>query len=937
MSAISTYLEYIRSKIYAKDVRTAIVNAISQCYDDVNKPALQTEAMQAAVQAKIDAGQMAAYTVADGSFAGSKLANGAVTTAKLADNSVTWQKIASGAVHTGELADSAVTNVKLADSSVSEGKLASGAVTTAKIANGAVTGAKVGTGTLTGDNIANKAIGTAKIDDGAVTWQKLAPQAVHTTEIADGAVTSAKLGDVAVTTVKIANKAITKEKLADDVVPDVDPTLLVSGMPADAKVVGDEIADLKSDLRETENEIIRTAGVVEELECGLTEKVKAALLACFAHVAWISDGGQTYYDALEAALNASHNLNSISVSFNQGSAVVYDTDELYGLKPYLTVTATYDDGTTREVDNYTLSGTLTAGISTITVGYNKKSTTFNVNVTHQDKVLESITATFNSSASITTDNVLDDLRPYLTVRALYSDGTTETVRNYTLSGSLNAGTNTITITYNGKTATFTVNVTEAEVVLQSITANFNQGSAVIYTDNTLNDLKPYLTVIARYSNGTTQTVTNYTLSGTLTKGTSVITASYGGKTATFNVNVTKESVDVSEITDSLDTFVTNIDNGTYSAKYKVGNYIPIDLGTEGIVNMQVVAKDADELADGSGYAPVTLLAMNGLVTEKSWNQISSYINSDVKALIPEKIRNRISPVKKYTVENNNANYLTTKNLWIPSAKEVSAKSFGFSYETNGVEYDKIFKDNSSRRLKNGAWYWLRSRASINSSNRQYVADGDVGQNAVTATMAIRLGFCIGKGKSIVYSLPRTTTFNGISDYIDTGIQLAKDDTPFTIQYDIMDQLPQESAVYNQTTLYHCMHESEPYPGYSHVIQRDNADNKSLGFSFNGTVSNYDNVINYNSYSTNKRIRTVITKKSDGTISMKSKEENGTIQVIMTTMPEFVSVSETLLIGAYRTTGDVKGRFWKGIMYDFKIYNRAISDDEATAYLQEDHS
>ena len=50
MSAISTYLEYIRSKIYAKDVRTAIVNAISQCYDDVNKPALQTEAMQAAVQ-----------------------------------------------------------------------------------------------------------------------------------------------------------------------------------------------------------------------------------------------------------------------------------------------------------------------------------------------------------------------------------------------------------------------------------------------------------------------------------------------------------------------------------------------------------------------------------------------------------------------------------------------------------------------------------------------------------------------------------------------------------------------------------------------------------------------------------------------------------------------------------------------------------------------
>lgn len=691
--------------------------------------------------------------------------------------------------------------------------------------------------------------------------------------------------------------------------------------------VWDEITDLKKD-------IIQTAGVVEEIECGLTDEVKTALLACFTRVAWIGNDGQTYLDALLDALNRSRVISSISAVFTQGSTTIYDTDELYALKQYLTVTATYSDGTTKDVNNYTLSGKLVAGTSTITVAYNKKTTTFNVNVTHQEKTLESISATFNSSASITTDNVLDDLRPYLTVRATYSDGSTNTIMNYALSGSLNVGTNTITVTYSGKTATFTVNVTQAEKTLQSISTVFNQGSAVIYTTSSLNDLKPYLTVTAMYSDGTTQTVTNYTLSGTLTKGTSTITASYGGKTATFNVRVTEESVDVSEITDSWDTIIANIDNGTYSNKYSVGNYKPLDLGAEGIVNMQIVAKDADELADGSGNAPVTLLAMTSLVTEKSWTQISSYINTDVKALIPINIRNIISTVKKYTVENN-VDYLTTENLWIPSAKEVSAKSFGFSYETKGVEYDKIFKDNSSRRLSNGAWYWLRSRKSVGSEQRQYVADGDVGASSTSATMAIRLGFCLGS--SLIYSLPQTTTFNGTNDYIDTGIQLAKDNTPFTIQYDIMDQLPQESAVYSQTTLYHCMHESDPYPGYSHVIQRDNVGNKSLGFSFNGKIANYDNVINYNSYSTDKRIRTVITKKSDGTISIKSKEENGTIQVIMTTMPEFVSVSETLLIGAYRTTGDVKGRFWKGIMYDFKIYNRAISDDEANAYFQEDHS
>lgn len=100
MSAISTYLEYIRTKIYAKDVRTAIVNAISQCYDDVNKPALQTEAMRAAVQAKIDSGQMAALTIADGSLTGAKLADGTIPTAKIADGAITAGKLANGAVAT---------------------------------------------------------------------------------------------------------------------------------------------------------------------------------------------------------------------------------------------------------------------------------------------------------------------------------------------------------------------------------------------------------------------------------------------------------------------------------------------------------------------------------------------------------------------------------------------------------------------------------------------------------------------------------------------------------------------------------------------------------------------------------------------------------------------------------------------------------------------
>ena len=73
--------------------------------------------------------------------------------------------------------------------------------------------------------------------------------------------------------------------------------------------------------------------------------------------------------------------------------------------------------------------------------------------------------------------------------------------------------------------------------LSSITAVFTQGSAVIYADDDLDVLKQYLVVTATYTDQTTAQVYGYTLSGTLTQGTSTITVNYGGKTDTFNVTV----------------------------------------------------------------------------------------------------------------------------------------------------------------------------------------------------------------------------------------------------------------------------------------------------------------------------------------------------------------------------------------------------------------
>lgn len=68
--------------------------------------------------------------------------------------------------------------------------------------------------------------------------------------------------------------------------------------------------------------------------------------------------------------------------------------------------------------------------------------------------LTSISATY-SGGDVNVGTALTDLTG-ITVTATYSDGSTETVTGYTLSGEIAEGSNTITVTYQGKTTTFTV-------------------------------------------------------------------------------------------------------------------------------------------------------------------------------------------------------------------------------------------------------------------------------------------------------------------------------------------------------------------------------------------------------------------------------------------------------------------------------------------------
>ena len=221
-----------------------------------------------------------------------------------------------------------------------------------------------------------------------------------------------------------------------------------------------------------------------------------------------------------------------------------------------------------------------------------------------------------------------------------------------------------------------------------------------------------------------------------------------------------------EITDSWDTIISKIAAGT--ANYKPGNYKPLDLGAQGIVNMQIVAENADALAAGGGTARYSWISKELLKDSHRWNpsyssgtdgtgtlggwelsELRSYLKNTIKPLIPSNVRAAIKEVTKYTriyqatPEQAVDNVATTEDVWIPGRHEMN---FSTSYEAQSPVYNSAFPDNASRVKKNvntgsAAWWWLRSAHYDCFANYVY-NDGSSNSSFVNNSGGVALGFCM---------------------------------------------------------------------------------------------------------------------------------------------------------------------------------------------------
>ena len=230
------------------------------------------------------------------------------------------------------------------------------------------------------------------------------------------------------------------------------------------------------------------------------------------------------------------------------------------------VTAKYSDNSTKDVTNsatVTSPDMSTAGTKTVTVSYGGKTATFNITV--EAISVTGISVSKNpTKTSYYTNETFSSAGTEVTVT--YNNGTTKVITSgmtFSSPDMSTAGTKTVTVTYSGKTATFSITV--LAVTVSSLTISKNPTKTSYYTGDKFDSTG--LKVTAKYNNNSTADVTSsVTLSNPdmSTAGTKTVTVTYGGKSASFTITVSAPTVSSIAVT-TKPTKVTYFTGETFSS------------------------------------------------------------------------------------------------------------------------------------------------------------------------------------------------------------------------------------------------------------------------------------------------------------------------------------------------------------------------------------
>ena len=297
------------------------------------------------------------------------------------------------------------------------------------------------------------------------------------------------------------------------------------------------------------------------------------------------------------------------------------------VKAFLESIAPYDNYYEVINDNIVISNTkitITEGNSaTITVSLSEPPTssqTISITSDNSDVTVSPTSLTFDSSNYSAT----------LTITASEDGDYVNDIANITFS-SINVANKVLV-----------VNVTDNDQppTLQSITAVYAQGNTTVYPDTSLDTLKNNLVVTANYSDSSTQTVTDYDLSGSLSVGTSSVTVSYQGKTTTFNVTVSEKPADVIKV-NSVSLNKTSHSCNVDDIVELTASIVPSNATNQAVtftsdnanVSINQTGLSATITAVSSGTSIITVTTADGNKTATCTINIAEQLVGDINSLI----------------------------------------------------------------------------------------------------------------------------------------------------------------------------------------------------------------------------------------------------------------------------------------------------------------
>ena len=199
---------------------------------------------------------------------------------------------------------------------------------------------------------------------------------------------------------------------------------------------------------------------------------------------------------------------------------------------------------------------------------------------------------------------------------------------------------------------------------------------------------------------------------------------------------------------------------------------------------------------------------------------------------------------------------------------------------------------------------------------------DNGEAVITATCGTKSATCNVSVTGLVihllaYELPEAKTFNGSSDFVDTGIPLLNARNKYKNWTMLIDF---SQSVLSESSIIHCMTENTGYPGI-YLASTGTGGIKVV-------LPNDTTRPNIVSTTIDQRVKLVFKKVGN---SFTVYDSNMTV-IATNTVDTIVETNNNLLLGAYQTTDGTKGRFMTGTIYKFKLIEGDMSNNDCLNWM-----